>query len=206
MLITGAIIYLLSMTMEMSVFVTNMASMIGIGVAVDYSLFVLARYRQEISAGADPDQARATALATSGVAVIFSGATVVTALAGLYLVHAAAIRSMALGAIVVVTVSVLAAATLLPSIISLLGDRAHTRGTRVQLWMIGAADAESPTRLLGELDRACDTSSRFDAADGGDRDAGAGDTSIAPATPDGALRQFPKGNETLRGFQDAARR
>ncbi len=55
-LITGAIIYLLSLTMEMSVFVTNMASMIGIGVAVDYSLFVLARYRQEIRAGADPEQ------------------------------------------------------------------------------------------------------------------------------------------------------
>src|SRR5580704_15282691 len=127
-LITGAIIYLLSMTMEMSVFVTNMASMIGIGVAVDYSLFVLARYRQEIRAGADPIKARATALATSGVAVVFSGATVVAALAGLYLVRAAAIRSMALGAIVVVTVSVLAASTLLPSIISLLGERTHTRG------------------------------------------------------------------------------
>jgi uncharacterized membrane protein YdfJ with MMPL/SSD domain len=60
-LITGAIIYLLSLTMEMSVFVTNMASMIGIGAAVDYSLFVLARYRQEIKAGAAPEQARATA-------------------------------------------------------------------------------------------------------------------------------------------------
>ena len=48
-LVTGALIYFLSLAMDMSVFVTNMASMIGIGVAVDYSLFVLARYREEVA-------------------------------------------------------------------------------------------------------------------------------------------------------------
>ena len=69
-LVTGALIYLLSRAMEMSVFVTNMASMIGIGVAVDYSLFVLARYREEVAAGRAPDEARGVALATSGVAVL----------------------------------------------------------------------------------------------------------------------------------------
>ena len=68
-LITGALIYLLSTAMDMSVFVTNMASMIGIGVAVDYSLFVLARYRAEVRDGRTPDEARAVALSTSGVAV-----------------------------------------------------------------------------------------------------------------------------------------
>jgi uncharacterized membrane protein YdfJ with MMPL/SSD domain len=51
--------------MEMSVFTTNMASMIGIGVAVDYSLFILARYREEIAAGRGPGEARGIALATS---------------------------------------------------------------------------------------------------------------------------------------------
>ena len=50
-MVTGAVIYFLSLSMEMSVFVTNMASMIGIGVAVDYSLFVLARYREEVRRG-----------------------------------------------------------------------------------------------------------------------------------------------------------
>ena len=69
-LVTGALIYLLSRTMEMSVFVTNMASMIGIGVAVDYSLFVLARYREEIARRPLARARRAAiALATSGVAV-----------------------------------------------------------------------------------------------------------------------------------------
>jgi len=127
-LVTGAAIYGLSTVMEMSVFVTNMASMIGIGVAVDYSFFVLARYREEIAGGADREAARATAMATSGVAVLFSGLTVVVSLSGLYLVDATAIRSMALGAILVVLVSMLAAATLLPALIRALGHRAHVRG------------------------------------------------------------------------------
>src|SRR5204863_10082775 len=68
-MITGAAVYFLSQATSMSVFVTNAASMIGIGVAVDYSLFVLARYREEIARGRSEEQARATALASSGVAV-----------------------------------------------------------------------------------------------------------------------------------------
>jgi uncharacterized membrane protein YdfJ with MMPL/SSD domain len=127
-LITGALIYLLSTAMDMSVFVTNMASMIGIGVAVDYSLFVLARYRAEVHAGRTPEEARAKALSTSGVAVVFSGLTVIVSLGGLWMVDATALRSMALGAILVVAVSILAAATLLPALISLLGSRAYTQG------------------------------------------------------------------------------
>jgi RND superfamily putative drug exporter len=107
----------------MSIFVTNMASMLGIGVAVDYSLFILARYREERAAGLDAEKARAVAMRTSGMAVAFSGLTVIVALAGLFLVDANVIRSMAIGAIVVVAVSVLASATLLPALIAVLGDR-----------------------------------------------------------------------------------
>jgi uncharacterized membrane protein YdfJ with MMPL/SSD domain len=200
-LITGAIIYFLSLTMEMSVFVTNMASMIGIGVAVDYSLFVLARYRQEIQAGADPVKARATALATSGVAVIFSGATVVTALVGLYVVHAAAIRSMALGAIVVVTVSVLAASTLLPSIISLLGERTHTRG-RMFAWI--SARLPSPKGFWENWTARVTRRPALTAAAAAIAMLALASPALHLKTTDGALRQFPKGNETLRGFQAAA--
>jgi RND superfamily putative drug exporter len=127
-LVTGALIFFLSQAMDMSVFVTNMASMIGIGVAVDYSLFVLARYREEVHAGVSPSVARGRALATSGLAVIFSGATVMVSLAGLFLVNTTAMRSMAIGAILVVAVSVVAAATLLPALMSVLGHRAYTRG------------------------------------------------------------------------------
>jgi RND superfamily putative drug exporter len=127
-LITGALIYALSLMTDMSVFVTNMASMIGIGVAVDYSLFVLARYREEVRAGQAPDAARSTALATSGLAVLFSGVTVIASLAGLFLIDSTAIQSMAVGAVLVVAVAMLASATLLPALISLMGKRAWAKG------------------------------------------------------------------------------
>jgi uncharacterized membrane protein YdfJ with MMPL/SSD domain len=122
-LVTGALIYFLSLQMETSVFVTNMASMIGIGVAVDYSLFILARYREEREAGHDQAEARALSLSTSGLAVTFSGLAVIISLAGLWMVDNQALRSMALGAMTVVAVSILTATTLLPALIAMLGDR-----------------------------------------------------------------------------------
>ncbi len=122
-IVTGALIYFISLEMTTSVFVTNMASMIGIGVAIDYSLFILARYREERARGRDPQAARAEALATSGLAVSFSGLAVIVSLAGLWMVDNQALRSMALGAMTVVAVSILTATTLLPALIAMLGDR-----------------------------------------------------------------------------------
>jgi uncharacterized membrane protein YdfJ with MMPL/SSD domain len=126
--VTGALIYFLSLQMSTSVFVTNMASMIGIGVAIDYSLFILARYREERRDGRDCEEARAQALATSGLAVAFSGIAVIVSLAGLWMVDNQALRSMALGAMTVVAVSILTATTLLPALIALLGDRVMPGG------------------------------------------------------------------------------
>jgi RND superfamily putative drug exporter len=122
-IVTGALIYFISLQMTTSVFVTNMASMIGIGVAIDYSLFILARYREERAKGRDRSRARAEALATSGLAVTFSGLAVIVSLAGLWMVDNQALRSMALGAMTVVAVSILTATTLLPALIAMLGDR-----------------------------------------------------------------------------------
>jgi RND superfamily putative drug exporter len=127
-IITGAVIFLLSQQMEMSVFVTNMASMIGIGVAVDYSLFILARFREEVRSGAGAERARSEALATSGLAVVFSGMAVVISLAGLFMIDNQTLRSMALGAMVVVAISILAAVVLLPALIRLLGHRVEAGG------------------------------------------------------------------------------
>jgi uncharacterized membrane protein YdfJ with MMPL/SSD domain len=126
--VTGAIIYLLSQQMEMSVFVTNMASMLGIGVAVDYSLFILARFRESVRAGKGAAEARAEALSTSGVAVTFSGLAVIISLAGLWMVHNQALRSMALGAMIVVAIAILVATTLLPALIRILGHRVEAGG------------------------------------------------------------------------------
>src|SRR4051812_29937179 len=127
-ILTGAAVFFLSQALEMSIFVTNMASMLGIGVAVDYSLFVLARFREELHTGATYDEARRVAMRTSGVAVAFSGMTVIIALAGLFLIDSKTMRSMAVGAIVVVAFAILGAITLLPALIHLLGRRAAERG------------------------------------------------------------------------------
>jgi len=121
--VTGALVYFISLQMTTSVFVTNMASMIGIGVAVDYSLFILARYREERGRGRGADEARSLALQTSGSAVAFSGVAVIVSLAGLWMIDNQALRSMALGAMTVVAVSILTATTLLPALIAMLGDR-----------------------------------------------------------------------------------
>jgi uncharacterized membrane protein YdfJ with MMPL/SSD domain len=127
-IVTGALIWFISLQMTTSVFVTNMASMIGIGVAIDYSLFILARYREERRAGRGEDEARAEALSTSGLAVAFSGLAVIVSLAGLWMVDNQALRSMALGAMTVVAVSILTAMTLLPALIVMLGDRVMPGG------------------------------------------------------------------------------
>src|SRR6476619_8106704 len=122
-LITFALVYLVASHTEVSVYATTMVTMIGIGVAVDYSMFILARFREELVAGAPTDRAVATAMATSGTAVAFSGMTVIVSLASIWIVPVRAVQSMALAAIMVVAVAVLAAMTLLPAVLTLLGPR-----------------------------------------------------------------------------------
>jgi RND superfamily putative drug exporter len=145
-IVTGALIYFLSLQMETSVFVTNMASMIGIGVAIDYSLFILARYREERAAGREPEAARAQALSTSGLAVAFSGLAVIVSLAGLWMVDNQALRSMALGAMTVVAVSILTAVTLLPALIAMLGDRVLPGGIVAKVLGVFRRRGERPDR------------------------------------------------------------
>ena len=153
-MLTGAEIWLLSQQTDMSVFVTNTASMIGIGVAVDYSLFVLARYREEIHRGAAPEEARRISMRTSGIAVTFSGITVIVSLAGLFLVNSQTMRSMALGAIVVVAVSILGAITLLPALMRMLGTRAYSRSRTATVTGLIVRAQRSMGRRRGRSDPA----------------------------------------------------
>jgi RND superfamily putative drug exporter len=145
-MVTGALIYFISQQVETSVFVTNMASMIGIGVAIDYSLFILARYREERARGREPEAARAEALSTSGLAVAFSGLAVIVSLAGLWMVDNQALRSMALGAMTVVAVSILTATTLLPALIAMLGDRVLPGGVVAKVLGVFRRRGERPDR------------------------------------------------------------
>jgi uncharacterized membrane protein YdfJ with MMPL/SSD domain len=120
LVVTGAIVYCLSLILGLSLFTMDAASMLGIGVAIDYSLIVLARVRQELP-GATFNDARRAALTTSGTAVAVSGITCIAALAGVLFIPIGALRSMALGAAIIIAISVLAAVTLLPALITLLG-------------------------------------------------------------------------------------
>ena len=102
--ITFAGVYAVASATEVSVYATTMVTMIGIGVAVDYSMFVLARFRDELEEGAVVETAVATAMRTSGTAVVFSGITVIVSLASIWIVPVRAVQSMALAAIMVVAV------------------------------------------------------------------------------------------------------
>jgi putative drug exporter of the RND superfamily len=97
--------------------------LVGMAVGIDYSLFFLRRQREERSRGADLHQAITTAARTSGRAIVVSGMTVMTALAGLFLTGYALFTGMAIGAIVVVGIAVTGSLTVLPALLSWLGDR-----------------------------------------------------------------------------------
>jgi uncharacterized membrane protein YdfJ with MMPL/SSD domain len=125
--LTGAAIYLLSRQLILSVFVVNVASMLGVGVAIDYSLFMLVRYREEAARGRDLATARRIMLKTSGRTVLVAGGTVGLSLISLFLIKNTILRSMAGGAIIVVAVSMAVATVVLPALIVLLGDRLTRR-------------------------------------------------------------------------------
>ncbi len=108
---------------ELSLFVTNIITMIGLAVGIDYSLFVVCRYREERGRGMEKVDAIAQAGATAGRAVVFSGMTVVLALIGMLLIPFNIFISIGLGAIFAVLGAVAAAMTLLPAILGILGDK-----------------------------------------------------------------------------------
>ena len=121
--VSFGLISLLAASTGVSVFTQNLASMIGIGVGIDYCLFILTRYRQRLAEGRPVADAVAEAMATSGNAVLVSALTVVVALSGTQLVAVAAFRSMGLGAIIAVAVAGTAALTLLPALLGVVGTR-----------------------------------------------------------------------------------
>ncbi len=98
-----------------------LASMLGLAVGIDYALFIMSRYKHEVMAGRDREDAAGIAAGTAGSAVIFAGLTVIIALAGLSLVGISFLTQMGLAAASTVAVAVLIALTLLPALLSLAG-------------------------------------------------------------------------------------
>lgn len=114
---------LFAQALTISIFLTNMVFMMGLAVGIDYCLFIIARFREERARGREKHEAIGRAGATASSAVFFSGMTVVLALTSLMLVRHDLFISLGLGAILVVSVTIVASLTLLPALLGLLGDR-----------------------------------------------------------------------------------
>ncbi len=113
----------LTMVTDVSVFAINIITILGLGLAIDYGLFVVSRFREELRRGASTEDAVARTMATAGRTVAVSGVTVAIALAGLLLFPQNFLRSMGFGGIAAVLVAMVAALTVLPALLGLLGHR-----------------------------------------------------------------------------------
>jgi len=120
-----AIINLLARQTDMSIYVLNIATMLGLALAIDYSLFITSRFREELAKGRSTEQAVTIAVGTAGKAVLFSGVAVAIGLSGLLWFRASALSSIGLGGAVVVLSSVVFALTFLPALLGVLGPRVN---------------------------------------------------------------------------------
>ena len=118
-----AVVRLLTTVTEVSVFSINVISLLGMGLAIDYALFVISRYREELATGSSPADAVRATMRTAGRTVLFSALTVTGALASLLIFPQNFLRSLGYGGIAAVLVAVVAALTVLPAVLFLLGRR-----------------------------------------------------------------------------------
>jgi RND superfamily putative drug exporter len=110
---------------NMAEYVTNIVTLIGLAIAIDYSMLIVFRYREQLSDGEDPDTALEATMATAGRATLFSGLTVAIGLALLLMIPLPFMRSMGAGAVLIPLISIAASATFLPAFLSLLGTRVN---------------------------------------------------------------------------------
>ncbi len=120
-------VYLFAHWITMATYVTNLVQLIGLGIAVDYSLLIVYRFREELHRHESKDEAIVRTMATAGRAVVFSGATVAIGLALLLFMPSPFMRSMGIGGFLIPLVSIAAAVTLQPALLSLYGRRGVRR-------------------------------------------------------------------------------
>jgi len=125
--VVGGIALLLGLAhhVEIAQYAINVCSLIGLGLAIDYSLFIVSRYREELRLGHDYPESLRRALGTAGRVVAFSGLAVGTGLSGLLFFHGSYLFTMGIGGAIVVALSVLFALTFLPALLAVLGPRIH---------------------------------------------------------------------------------
>ncbi|MFF2655183.1 MMPL family transporter [Streptomyces sp. NPDC058045] len=135
-----ALIFLLGHVFPAPSFAPIVSTLLGLGVGIDYALFIVTRYREGLSAGAEPEEAVVTAVARAGRSVLFAGATVVIAMLGLFVVEQKLLNATAVAASVTVLMTMLAAVTLLPALLGYAGRRID----RFTLPYLGRTGARSP--------------------------------------------------------------
>lgn len=123
--ITMSIIYIIAQQTDMSIFVLNIATVLGLGIAIDYSLIIVSRFREELLINTNSIKAISVTLSTAGKAVFFSALTSAVGLSGLLIFEFMALRSMGIGGIVVILISMTVALTMLPAILVILGDKVN---------------------------------------------------------------------------------
>jgi RND superfamily putative drug exporter len=143
-------VMLLSHAVTLSDTTLTLGSLIGLGVGIDYALFIVNRHRTNLMAGMGVAESTAKALNTSGRAVVFAGLTVVVALLGMLTLNVGIINGMAIGAAITVVLTVLAAITLLPALLGMIGSRILGRAERRALAGQGVAPSGG-TGLWGRL-------------------------------------------------------
>jgi RND superfamily putative drug exporter len=129
----GALVGLMTHVLTIATFAPQLGSLIGLGVGIDYALFIVTRHRQGLLRGLDVDSAATTAVNTSGRAVLFAGSTVCVALLGMLVLRISFLNGVAIAASVTVLVTMVAAVTLLPALLRMQGMRVLSRRQRRQL-------------------------------------------------------------------------
>ena len=115
---------------QVNVFAQAVVTLLGLGLAIDYGLFMVSRFREELDKGRSTEEAVATTTATAGQTVVFSAAMVAVALSGLFLFPQAFLKSVAYGSISAVGLAALLSVTVLPSIFGMLGPKIDTWSVR----------------------------------------------------------------------------
>ena len=131
---------LLTHVMTIGTIAPIIAALVGLGVGIDYALFVVTRHRNGIRAGLSPEEAAVTAMDTSGRAVLFAGGTVVVAMLGLLILGVSFLSGIGIAAAIMVAFAVAVAATLLPALFGAFGMKVLSRRQRTQLARHGPSD------------------------------------------------------------------
>lgn len=139
---TLGLVWVVANVMELNTYITNMVSLIGLAIAIDYSLLLVHRFREELGAGTDTTGALLATMDTAGRAVVFSGTAVAVGLSLLLFIPLPFMRGFGVAGLLLPTVSVLAALTLLPALLSLVGPRLERVRVLPASWLARRDDHE----------------------------------------------------------------